>query len=627
MPDIILTVEIAISLLTIAVLVGILTRRLRMPYTLGLVIIGLALALFTREDIPVTGELILAVLVPPLVFEAAFHLRWEDLRRDLAPILTLAVVGVVIATVIVGYVVHWALGMPLELALVFGALISPTDPVAAVALFRSLGAPKRLRVLLEGESLFNDGTGIVAFKLLLMAALTGHYSLMQGAVDFTRVAGGGLLVGAVLGLLASVIIQGLDDYLLETALTAVLAYGAFLLAEQFHVSGVLSVVAAGLVAGGFGTRKMSPTTRIVVANFWEFAAFLANSFIFLLIGLQLRPHALLDNWYSVIWAVAAVLVARFVEVYGLSWVGEKIPFRWQHVLYWGGMRGAVSLALALGLPATLGAAREQIQVMAFGVVLFTLLVEGGSMPLVLKWLNLTPRDEYKDEYERRHARAVAARAGYQHLERAFKEGLISAYTWKVLQPILEHRSRQLQRSVTELLSAHPALQMEELHKARLESLRAQRAALRELLSAGVLSEEVYSELAAEVDAALSDRLPPWPGMLLRRSPDEPPITHLTIAIVQERDLEEAADALGKLGVPVVPIVSSGGFLRKSNVTLLIGVPEGQIENVVAALRASCRRRVEFVASAGRIFPLGRPKPVPVGGATIFLFEVENYVEF
>jgi len=625
--EIIFIEEIVISLLAVAVLVGIFSHRLRMPYTLGLVLIGLALAIFAEVEVPITGELILGVLVPPLIFEAAFHIRWDDLRRDLVLILTLAVVGVVLATAVVGIVVHYGLGMALPAALVFGALVAATDPVAVVALFRSLGAPKRLQVLLEGESLFNDGTAIVVFNLLLGVWLTGQYSISQGLIDFVRVAGGGFLVGAVLGALVSSVIARVDNYLLETALTAVLAYGAFLVAEQMHVSGVLAVVAAGLINGNIGPRGMSPTTRIVAVNFWEFAAFLANSFIFLLIGLQIRPEVLLANWYAVAWAILAILVARLLSVYGLAWVGNQVPLKWRHVLYWGGLRGAVSLALALGLPASLGAAREQIQVMAFGVVLFTLLVQGGSMPWVLRILKIGAYDEAREEFEKRHARAVAARAGYEHLRRAFQQGVITDHTWQVLRPLLEQRNQRLRRAVEEILTRYPALQMDELHKARLETLRAQRAALHDLFQIGVISEESFSALAAEVDSAINDQLPAWPGMLLRRPPDAPPIRHLLMAIIQERSPEAVAEALGRLGVPVIPVQSSGGFLKRPNITLMIGVPEGQVEEIVAVLKATCRRRVEFVTDrAGGFLPLPRPKPIQVGGATVFLFDVDDYIE-
>jgi len=625
--EIIFIEGIVISLLAVAVLVGIFSRRLRMPYTLGLVLIGLALAIFAEVEVPITGELILGVLVPPLIFEAAFHIRWDDLRRDLVLILTMAVVGVVLATAVVGGIVYYGLGMALPAALVFGALVAATDPVAVVALFRSLGAPKRLQVLLEGESLFNDGTAIVVFNLLLGVLLTGQYSVSESLVDFVRVAGGGFLVGAVLGALISSVIARIDDYLLETALTAVLAYGAFLVAEQAHVSGVLAVVAAGLINGNIGPRGMSPTTRIVAVNFWEFAAFLANSFIFLLIGLQIRPEVLLTNWYAVAWAILAVLVARLLSVYGLAWVGNQVPLKWRHVLYWGGLRGAVSLALALGLPASLGPVREQIQVMAFGVVLFTLLVQGGSMPWVLRALKIGTYDEAREEFEKRHARAVAARTGFEHLRRAFQQGVITDHTWQVLRPLLEQRNQRLRRAVEEILARYPALQMDELQKARLETLRAQRAALHDLFQAGVISEETLAALTAEVDSAINDQLPAWPGMLMRRPPDAPPIRHLMMAVIQERNPDTVVEALGRLGVPVIPVQSSGGFLKRPNTTLMIGVPEGQVEEIVATIKATSRRRVEFVADrAGGVLPLPRPKPIQVGGATVFLFDVDDYIE-
>ena len=201
-----------------------------------------------------TPELILTLLVPPLVFEAAFHLNLRDLRRDLPGILLLAIPGVLITTVIVGGLTSLVTPLALPVALVFGALISATDPVAVVALFRALGAPKRLALLIEGESLFNDGTAIVIYNLMLVAALTGAFHPAQGVVDFLGVAAGGLAVGGVLGWLVAQLIARIDDYLIEITLTTVLAFGSYLIAEYLHFSGVLAVVAAGLVNGAIGPR-------------------------------------------------------------------------------------------------------------------------------------------------------------------------------------------------------------------------------------------------------------------------------------------------------------------------------------------------------------------------------------
>ena len=271
----------------IASTVAIIARRLRIPYTVGLVLIGLTLGLLTAQDIQISPQLILALLVPPLVFDGAFHIRLEDLRRDLWLILLLAVPGVILTTLMVAWLVAQGTGLSIQISLVFGALVSATDPVAVAALIRRLGAPRRLQVLLEGESLFNDGTAIVMFSITLAIALSGQFDLPGSIASFLTIAGGGLVIGIIMGIFTSQVIGRIDDPLVETTLTVVLAFGSYLLAESFHVSGVLAVVAAGLVNGNVGPRGMSPTTRIVVFNFWETAAFLANSFVFLLVGLAI----------------------------------------------------------------------------------------------------------------------------------------------------------------------------------------------------------------------------------------------------------------------------------------------------------------------------------------------------
>ena len=270
-------------MLLVAVLVGIAARQLRVPYTIGLVLIGLVLTLGVQINLQIPPNLILALLVPPLVFEAAFHINLDDLRHNLGFILTLAVPGVILTTLIVAGVVTWGTGLSLPVTLIFGALVSATDPVSVIALFRTMGVPKRLQVLLEGESLFNDGTAIVIFNLILVLVIQGFekFNPLTSLVDFLVVSGGGLAVGLILGTLISQLISRIDDYLIETTLTTLLAFGAYLIAEVLGVSGVLAVVAAGLVNGNIGPRGMSPTTRIVVFNFWEYHGVPCKLFHFL----------------------------------------------------------------------------------------------------------------------------------------------------------------------------------------------------------------------------------------------------------------------------------------------------------------------------------------------------------
>jgi CPA1 family monovalent cation:H+ antiporter len=627
----ILIEEIVIVLLFIASLVGIAARRFRVPYTLGLVVIGLLITLLPQVDITIQPTLIFALLIPPIVFEGAFHLNLNDLRRDLIPILTFAIPGVILTMAIVGVLVSWGTGIPILYTLVFGASVAAIDPVAVIALFRNVGVPKRLQVLLEGESLLNDGTSIVLYGLIITIAISGSgFNLFTSIVDFIRIAGGGIIIGLLLGAFISQIIDRIDDYLIETTLTTILAYGSFLIAEEiFHVSGVLAVVGAGLIAGNIGPAGMSPTTRIVLFNFWEYAAFLANSFIFLLIGLQIELSSLFNSWQVIAIAIIAVGIARAVTIYGLAWVGRDITLRWQHVLNWGGLRGAISLALALSLPLVLGDARNQLQVMTFGVVIFTLLVQGLTIGPLVRRLGISERSAVKEEYERRHARAMATQSSYEHLEQMRQNGLISAHTWQSISPLLEQYNQVLVEATKEVLTDYPELEAEEMETALRESLQAQRSTLGTLLSDGVISDETYIQLVNEVDAALTSDDLNWPNLIRRQTGYHQLVTRLLSAVIQERDLENALSALTKLGFSVTHLPSRGGFLGKRNIMLLIGLAEGQEKAAFEALSSSCKKQVEYVSTpfeSGSI-PSSSPIPVNVGGATIFVFEVERYEEF
>ena len=627
MSELVQVETLILELLLIVSVVAILGRRFRLPYTVALVLAGLALSIRSGLDIELTPSLILSLFLPPLVFEAAFHLNIDELRGNLGTIVLLAVPGVILNMFLVGGVMTFGAGMSVSVALVFGALIAATDPVAVVSIFRKLGVPKRLEVLLEGESLLNDGTAIVIFSLAVAALETGEFSLVSGIVDFIRVAGGWLIIGFVLGWMVSRLIGQIDDYLVETTLTTVLAFGSYLLAEQLHFSGVLAVVAAGLVNGNFGPRGMSPTTRIVVFNFWEYMAFLTNSAVFLIIGLQLDLPALLDNWSMILWAIAGVLVSRIVVIYGLSRLGREIPFAWRHVLFWGGMRGAIALALALSLPAVLGAERQTVTAMAFGVVLFTILGQGLTMDGLLRRLKIVVKTDEKIEYERRHARALATRAGFEHVRRLHSEGLISSHIWENLRPIVEQRLTALTEAVQEALANSPEMEIEQLVTARRESLRAQRNTLTGLRRDGVISDDTYEELAAEIDLALGSEVEGWAaGVMTRR--EVPDVRHLVLAIVQDRDLESAVSALAIRNIPSTRIQSAGGFLRRANHLLMVGIPEGKLEHAVEALDQACRSRIEYMTSPVEVLPIPLPMPVQVEvkGATVFVFEVERYEE-
>ncbi len=615
--------SLILELLLVVSIVAIIVRRFRIPYTVALVVAGFVLSFRAGLQIELTSELILALLLPPLVFEAAFHLSFEQLRRSLPTIALLAIPGVVINMLIVGGILNLGPGIPITIALVFGALIAATDPVSVVAIFRRLGAPKQLEVLLEGESLFNDGTAIVIFGIALEIVGMGEFTLVAGITEFLQVAAGGLLIGAALGWLFSQLISRIDDYLIEITLTTVLAFGAYLVAEQFHLSGVLAVVAAGLVSGSSAEREMSPTTRIVLINFWEYVTFLANSAVFLLIGVDVEIASMLTHWPLILWAIAAVLLSRLVTIYGLTQFNRVIPRHWRHVLFWGGLRGAIALALALSIPGDFGPERQTLIEMTYGVVLFSLVVQGMSMGTLLNRLGITTKSEDEIEYERRLARARAANAGFQHLQGLSEDGLISVHTWRTIRPMLEQRMDALVGSVQEVVSESPELEAEEFETARKEMLRAQRSMLGTMRTSGALSDETYDELVTEIDQAITSDRETWGQYALKGLDNN--ICQLLLAVVQSNDLESASNALAIRGIQVTRIQSQGGFLRKRNHVLLLGIAPGRLKAAMDTLERVCNERVDYISplNLGVEDDKRERLPVRVQGSAAFVFDVER----
>lgn len=398
-----LTLSRTIGLLVVAILVAIVSRRLRLPYTVGLVVTGLSLALAPPvANINLTYQFIFDVILPPLLFEAALSIRWNELQRDAVPVLVLATLGVAISAAVVAFGMSYVPQWPMPAAVIFGVLISATDPVAVIAMFKDTGIKGRLRLLVESESLLNDGVAAVLFVVALGWAQAVGHGLTSGwdiARTLAVTSGGGLLVGAACGGLAIAAAGRTQDHLVETALTAVAAYGSFQMAERFQFSGVLATVTAGLLMGNLGILGQRDYLllrgREFVLGFWEFAAFIANSFIFLLIGLTIGHLPL--TGLSVVGLVAAIsltLLGRALVVYPIClafWRSRwTIPLRGQHVLWWSGLRGALALALALALPDTLPG-RRQIVTAAFGVVAFSVIMQGLTMPMLLRMLGFFPK--------------------------------------------------------------------------------------------------------------------------------------------------------------------------------------------------------------------------------------------
>lgn len=388
--DLTFRLESVEAFLLIAAVVAMVARRLRLPYTVGLFAAGAAVA-FTpwNPRLEITKELVFALFLPPLVFEAAFSLRWPELRREMGPLLAMATAGVLLSAGVVFLGFTRLLGWDWRAALMFSVLVSATDPVAVIAMLKDAKVTGRFRLLLEAESLFNDGTAAALFAVALVAVGSGVTA--GGAIlTFLQIALGGLACGAAVGALSLFLLGRTEDHVVELTCTVVAAYGAFQVAEHFGFSGVLSTVVAGIVLGNLGPKRgMTARGHESAERFWEFAAFLVNSLLFLLIGARIAQASYVPLLAAALGAVVLVTLGRAASVYGVMALFARSPLRLdgrsQRLLVWGGMRGALALALALGLPADLPM-RHEVVIVTFAVVGFSTVVQGLTMGPALRAL-------------------------------------------------------------------------------------------------------------------------------------------------------------------------------------------------------------------------------------------------
>jgi CPA1 family monovalent cation:H+ antiporter len=507
---------VLVLLFAIATGVALAARWIKVPYTAALVLAGLAIGAGRWVSPPhLSKELLFAVFLPGLLFEAAFHLDAKKFWGNRRAIIALAVPGVVAAIVVTAllltpavHALHLEQGFRLIDGFVFGGIIAATDPIAVVALFKSLGAPSRLGVLIEGESLLNDGTAVVLFGVIFTLATGEHVGVGAAALDFVRTCGLGILIGVGMGYGGSRLIHVVDDPMIEITVTVVLAWGSFAVAEQFHASGVLATVSAGLLCGNYAARTgMSPTTKIAAVAFWAYIAFALNSIVFLLIGFEIELPGVLRAWKTVLLAWFVTTAARAVVIGGVSMAlrrsREKLPKWWATVMCWGGIRGGLSMVLVLALPPDF-AHRQFLINVVFGVVLVSILLQGMTMAPLLRRLGIVSEEAERLQYQSVRAESLAARAALEALEILGRTG---ETTPRVLAEIRARYEARIASADSRILALHlsdAVLDQEEHQRIRRHLISVEKDRVLRAIHEGVSSEEAAAPLLADLDARLVD---------------------------------------------------------------------------------------------------------------------------
>lgn len=511
MGDIAATEQVVVALLLVASLVAIAASYLRQPYTLALVIAGLALSLGgTVTELTLTRDLILLLFLPPLLFEGSINMDLEDLRRRAGQVATLAIPGTAV-TVVVLALLFRVIGLEWIDSAVLAVILAPTDPVSVLAIFKEHGVGAGLRTLMEGESIFNDALAIVLYVITVELLEGREISVGEGVFEFGAEVVIGVAVGAVVGLIAHRLMRSIEDHLVEITISIIAAFGPYLVADRLGGSGVIATVTAGLLIGNYGTAlAMSPSSRVSLLDFWEVAAFVANSLLFLLMALQFdiatlfTPRILL----GITVGFAGIMAARAVIAYGLlaPFRGNRplaIPPAWQHAVWWGGLRGAIPIALVLGLPERRLGDLDAVSVV-FGVVILSLLGQGLTYRRLLDRLGITGVGEEITAYEKAFARTLVLRASLQELDKLHTRGDVIEPVWTRIRHDIMEDLTQADADLAQMGSDSQVVQARQVQSTARRLASAQQSALNSATRRGQLSRAVATEYTERIDEALRE---------------------------------------------------------------------------------------------------------------------------
>ncbi|MCT7970062.1 cation:proton antiporter [Laspinema sp. D1] len=501
---------ILIILLLVATFVAIFSRQFKIPYVAGLVLAGLAITEFLPGNIGLDSSLILNLFLPILVFEAAINTDISRLRSTIVPISLLAGPGLIVSFGVTGLVVKFGLGLDWIPALLVGVILAVTDTVSVIAVFKEVSVPSRLSTIVNGESMFNDGVALVIFTLLVNVQIMGSFSFLNGLQQLLIVIMGGTIIGLMVGYLSSGLLTRYDDGLTSILLSVAVALGTFQLGQLLGVSGVVAVVVAGLLVGNIGIKQTaSASNRIALYSFWEYAGFGVNTFIFLLIGLEINPLTLWNTLPAVLLAIFAYQLGRLLSVYPLlailKWFDRPIPLRWKHVLFLGNIKGSLSMVMALTLPATLEG-RSQLIALLFGAVLLSLVGQGLSLPWLVKRLNIQEVSAFRQRIQELQAQLMAAKAAQEELNNLLKSGVLPKSIYEEMRASYQVKIAGAEKQLRDIYNIRPE-NGEGGDRGKLDAvwrqvLLAEKSALNDALRKQILSEEIVQNQVNNLDQQL-----------------------------------------------------------------------------------------------------------------------------